>query len=96
MSNEDESDIKVVVVASAGKGKTTMCGLITEILSAHGFNVMCTDEDLAHQHINVMDDPFKERLDTLLSKNPVIEVTSQQARRPNKGPTSDKDWKLKR
>ena len=96
MSNEDESDIKVVVVASAGKGKTTMCGLITEILSSHGFNVVCTDEDLAHQHINVMEDAFTERLDRLLTKNPVIEVGSQQARRPNKGPTSDKDWKLKR
>jgi CO dehydrogenase nickel-insertion accessory protein CooC1 len=94
--SDDERDIKIVVVASAGKGKTTMCGLITEILSAHGFNVMCSDEDYVMQNINVMDDPFKERLDRLLTKNPVIEVASQQARRPNKGPTSDKDWKLKR
>lgn len=91
----DDKDIKVVVVASAGKGKTTMCGLITEILSSHGFNVVCTDEDLAHQHINVMDDPFNERLETLLGKDFEIEVASQQARRPNKGPRSDKDWKLK-
>lgn len=96
MSNEDESDIKVVVAASAGKGKTTMCGLITEILSSHGFNVICTDEDLANQHIDVMEDSFTERLDRLLTKNPVIEVGSQQARRPNQGPTSNKDWKLKR
>jgi len=96
MSNEDESDINIVVVASAGKGKTTMCGLVTEILSAHGFNVMCTDEDHVMQHINVMDEPFKERLDRLLTKNPVIEVSSQQKPRPNMGPQGDKDWKLKR
>jgi len=96
MCTDDERDIKIVVCASTGKGKTTMCGLVTEILSMHGFNVICTDEDLPHQHINVMEDAFTERLDRLLAAKPIIEVGSQQERRPNKGPTSDKDWKLKR
>lgn len=96
MSDDNEKDMKIIVVAGAGKGKTTMCGLITEILSSHGFNVVCTDEDVAHQHLNLMDDTFKARLDTLLGKDFSMEVTSRQAPRRNMGPQNDKDWKLNR
>jgi uridine kinase len=91
MSDDDEKDIKIVVVAGAGKGKTTMCGLITEILSLHGFNVVCTDEDLPHQSLNIMDDMFKARLDTLLGKDLTMEVTSRQAIRRSMSPCGDKD-----
>jgi len=78
--SDEHSDIKIVVMASAGNGKTTMCGLISEILRAHGFDVTCDDEDIKH-HINIMDDQFSERLDHLLGKEPKINVVSQQVRR---------------
>lgn len=78
--SDEHSDIKIVVMASAGNGKTTMCGLISEILRAHGFDVTCDDEDIKH-HINIMDDQFSERLDHLLGKEPKINVVSQQLRR---------------
>ena len=83
--SEEQTNIKIVVMASSGNGKTTMCGLISELLRAHGFDVTCDDEDIKH-HINIMDDQFSERLDYLLGREPKIDVVSQQLQRSRTDP----------
>lgn len=82
----DENDIDIVVVASAGKGKTTMCELITEILSAHGFNVECRDEDYLYNNlqkssIDIINEDFERRLKAMKPKNFKVGISSKQKRR---------------
>ena len=84
MSNNDNSDIRVIVTAGAGKGKSTMCALIANILSAHGFNVSCDDIDVMNHDIDIMNRDFDERIKKMRDRGVTIGVSSQQLKR--KGP----------